>query len=190
MLFLAESGSRTGNENDVLERFIVRIAAGEQEALVQLYQQTRTAVYGFALSITKHGTDAEDVLQDTYLQVWQGAEGYRAQGRPIAWMMTIVRNLALDRLRERARTAELPPEDWWPEDSSALTQEDRLTLEALLQLLPNEDRQIVTLHAVAGLKHREIAALLKLPLSTVLSKYNRSMKKLQLAWKEAEERAL
>lgn len=187
MLFLAESGPRPGYDDDALERSIARIAAGEREALAQLYQHSRTAVYGFALSIMKQRADAEDVLQDTYLQVWQGAEGYRAQGRPMAWLMTIVRNLALDRLRERLRTAELPPEDWQLTDDPALTQEDRLTLEALLGQLSDEERQIVTLHAIAGLKHREIAALLKLPLSTVLSKYNRSMKKLQLAWKEAEE---
>lgn len=188
MLFLAESGPRPGYESDVLERFIARIAAGEREALAQLYQQTRTAVYGFALSITKHVADAEDVLQDTYLQVWQGAESYRAHGRPMAWLMTIVRNLALDRLRERARTAQLPLEDQWPENSM-MTPDDRLTLEALLERLPDEERQVVVLHAITGLRHREIAALLKLPLSTVLSKYNRSVKKLQLAWKEAEEHA-
>lgn len=188
MLFLAESGPRPGYDDDALERSIARIAAGEREALAQLYQHSRTAVYGFALSMVKNQADAEDVLQDTYLQVWQGAESYRAQGRPMAWLMTIVRNLALDRLRERARTAQLPPEDRWPENSMT-TPDDRLTLEALLELLSDEERQIVVLHAITGLRHREIAALLKLPLSTVLSKYNRSMKKLQLAWKEAEGHA-
>lgn len=106
----------------------------------------------------------------------------------MAWLMTVTRNLALDRLRERSRTAQLPPEDWQGADDPALTQEDRLTLEALLGLLSDEDRQIVTLHAVAGLKHREISSLMGIPLSTVLSRYNRSMKKLKLAWKEAEVR--
>ena len=61
-----------------------------------------------------------------------------------------------------------------------------MTLEALLSALGDEERQIVTLHALTGLKHREIAELLGLPLATVLSKYSRALKKLQLAWKEAD----
>lgn len=60
-----------------------------------------------------------------------------------------------------------------------------MTLLALLEALGDQERQIVTLHALAGLKHREIAAMLALPLPTVLSKYSRALKKLQLAWKEA-----
>lgn len=55
------------------------------------------AVYGFALSILKNAHDAEDVLQDVYLQVWHGASGYRSHGKAMGWMMTITRNLTLDR---------------------------------------------------------------------------------------------
>ena len=69
---------------------------------------------------------------------------------------------------------------------SQVTPEDRLVLESLLSLLGEQERQIVTLHALTGLKHREIAQLLGLPLSTVLSKYHRGMKKLQNAWKEVQ----
>ena len=68
----------------------------------------------------------------------------------------------------------------------AVTHEDRMMLEAVLSALSDEERQIVTLHALTGLRHREIAALLGLPLPTVLSKYSRALKKLQLAWKEAD----
>ena len=64
--------------------------------------------------------------------------------------------------------------------------EDRMMLEAVLSALSDEERQIVTLHALTGLRHREIAALLGLPLPTVLSKSSRALKKLQLAWKEAD----
>lgn len=185
MLFLTAEEERP---RDGLDALIAGVARGDREALAELYRRTHAAVYGFALSMVKNAADAEDILQDAYLQVWQGAERYRARGKPMAWLMTVTRNLALDRLRERSRTAELPPEDWSTADDSALTQEDRLTLEALLGLLSGDERQIVTLHALTGLRHREIASLLGLPLPTVLSKYNRSMKKLKLAWKEAEDR--
>ena len=101
--------------------------------------------------------------------------------------MTITRNLSYDRLRQRARTESLGEEDWLEQlaDRPAVTHEDRLTLAALLEDLSQEEQQIVTLHALTGLKHREIAALLELPLATVLSKYARALKKLQHAWKEA-----
>ena len=68
-------------------------------------------------------------------------------------------------------------------DVPAVDHEDRMMLAALLRLLTEEERQIVVLHAVSGMKHREIAALLKMNLSTVLSKYNRALKKLREAAK-------
>ena len=128
------------------------------------------------------------ILHDAYLQVWNAAGGYRAQGKPMAWLLTITRNLALSRLREHGRTEPLVQEDWQDHlaDAPAVTHEDRMTLEALLSALGDQERQIVTLHALTGLKHREIAQVLGLPLATVLSKYSRALKKLQLAWKEAE----
>ena len=81
----------------------------------------------------------------------------------------------------------LPYEDW--EKLTArlprVTAEDRLVLYAALYRLTAAERQIVTLHAVSGFLHRECASMLRLPLSTVLSKYNRAIKKLQQALEEA-----
>ena len=180
-----------------LEDCIARIAGGDKDALADLYSRTRPAVYGFALSIVKNAHDAEDILHDACLQVWNAAGGYRRQGKPMAWVLTITRNLAISRLREHGRTEPLVQEDWQDRraDNPAVTHEDRvmpvsythlMMLEAVLSALSDEERQIVTLHALTGLRHREIAALLGLPLPTVLSKYSRALKKLQLAWKEAD----
>ena len=84
-------------------------------------------------------------------------------------------------LRRRGQTDTIAPEEWaaLPDLEQRLTPEDRQVLHALLDSLDSQERRIVVLHAVAGLKHREIAALLELPLSTVLSKYSRSLKKLR-----------
>ena len=186
-MFFMTVASPAPQDGALLDSCIARIAAGEQEALSQLYDKVRPAVYGFALSILKNAHDAEDVLQDTLLQVWQAAGSYHSHGKAIAWVMTITRNLSYDRLRQRARTESLGDEDWLEQlaDRPAVTHEDRLTLAALLESLSPEEQQIVTLHALTGLKHREVAALLELPLATVLSKYARALKKLQHAWKEA-----
>ena len=163
-----------------LDLLLQEIAAGNPAALEALYRHTRPAVYGFALSILKNAHDAEDVLHDCYVAVWQAA-GYRTQGKPMAWLMTITRNLCLQLLRQRQKTADLPEEDWEPclREPMSVTPEDRLVLTACMERLSDEERQIVALHAVSGFKHREIAALLQLPLSTVLSKYRRALKKLK-----------
>lgn len=164
-----------------LEELMAGLAAGDRESLAQLYHRTRAAVYGLALSILGSGHDAEDVTQDTYVTVWEKCHLYRPQGTPMAWLLTITRNLARMKLRDRGRTQDLGEEQWHaiPAQSPSVTPEDRAVLEAALNILSDQERQIVVLHAAAGLKHREIAKLLELPLPTVLSKYRRALSKLK-----------
>ena len=164
-----------------MDDLLFRIAAGEQAALAQLYEHTQASVFGFALSILKNTHDAEDVLHDCYVAVWQGAAGYRSRGKPLAWILTVTRNLCLQQLRTRSRVADLAPEDWesYLADKEGVTLEDRSILRSCMEQLRDEERQIVTLHALSGFKHREIAAILQLPLPTVLSKYHRAVKRLK-----------
>lgn len=186
-LVMTAPSSQSGRQDGVIENCIAKIATGDQEALTLLYRKTSAAVYGFALSILKNKQDAEDVLQDTYIQIWNAAGSYTPNGKPLAWIFTITRNLALMRIRERSRTVAVAPEDWQSvfADVPAVNHEDRQMLASLLGTLSDQERQIVILHAMTGLKHREIAELLNLRLSTVLSKYNRSLKKLCNVLKEA-----
>ena len=72
------------------------------------------------------------------------------------------------------------------EEISQVTSDDRIVLEALLKSLQDTERQILVLHALSGMKHREIASLLQIPLPTVLSKYHRAVKKLGKIMKEAD----
>lgn len=166
---------------DGLESCIAHIAQGDRDALALLYRQTYAAVYGFALSILKHPQDAEDVMQETFIQIWKAAGSYTGAGKPMAWIFTVARNLALMRLRQQARCAAADVEQFPAAQDPALSPEDRLTLWALLDSLDDEERQIVVLHAMSGLKHREIAEMMHFPLGTVLSKYNRALKKLRHA---------
>ena len=186
---MTEPSSRSGRQDGITENCIVRIAAGDRDALTPLYRQTSAAVYGFALSILKNKQDAEDVLQDAYLRIWNAAGSYTPGGKPLAWILTVTRNLALMRIRERSRTVEMAPGVWqdYLAEEAAGSEEDRLMLASLLETLSDQERQIVMLHAMTGWKHREIAELLHLPLPTVLSKYNRALKKLRNVWKEATE---
>ena len=173
--------ARAANPNGELEALIGGIAAGSREDLAELYRCTRAAVYGLALSYLKNGAEAEDVAQDTFVKVWAAAPSYRPQGKPMAWLLTIARNLALGRLRTAARIQDLSEAQWsaFSIESDTLTADDRTVLAAALGRLSDEERHIVVLHAVCGLKHREIAQFLGLALPTVLSKYHRSLKKLK-----------
>ena len=174
-----------GPDRKELEQILIAVAAGEQEALEQLYHRTRAAVYALALSILKHTHDAQDVTQDTFVRVWDSAPQYRPKGSPVAWILTITRNLALMKLRRDAKHVELDEDQWQaiPADLPGVTPEDRHLLQEALAVLTEEERRIVMLHAVSGLKHREIAALLELPLATTLSKYHRALKKLRVFMK-------
>ena len=83
------------------DSLILRVAQGDTQAFSELYLRVHKAVYGFALSIVKNQHDAEDVMQDTFLKVDAAAGSYQSKGKPMAWVLTIARNLALEKLRER-----------------------------------------------------------------------------------------
>ena len=166
------------------EMLIKAIADGDGDAFRQFYQETARPVYSFILSLTQSPQEAEDVMQDTYLSVWTKAEDYIPQGKPLAWVFTIARNLCYMRFREQKKHSFVGLEELEGMEEGESCQpieqaaERKVLLDALKKLRQQE-RQIVLLHAAAGLKHREVARALKLPLATELSKYNRSMKKLQ-----------
>ena len=95
-----------------LQQLLIHIAGGEREALAELYQRTRSAVYGLALSYLKNAHDAQDLTQDVYVQVWDRAEQYRLIGSPMGWLLAVCRNLCLMRLRREERHAALSEEEW------------------------------------------------------------------------------
>lgn len=164
-----------------LERLLYRIAKGDTEALADFYTRTHGAVYALALSMTGSAQDAEELAHDAYLRIWDRAGSYRAKGSPMAWTLTVVRNLCLMELRRRRRRADLSEEEWnaIPADAPGVSAEDRAVLQKALGILEPDERRVVLLHAVSGMKHREIADLMDMPLGTVLSKYRRAISKLR-----------
>lgn len=158
-----------------LDYWLRQIGRGDRDALEQLYNATSSAVYAYALSILKNSSDAQDAMHDTYLSILQKAADYRSQGKPLAWILTITRNHCLMLLRRQKRYVGL--------DASPVTScsapEDALILKLCMELLNDEDRQIVVLHAVAGITHRQIGQLMGIKTPTVLSRYHRAIRKLR-----------
>ena len=78
-------------ERRELQRLLIRVAGGDRDALAELYQRTRAAVCGLALSYLKNAHDAQDLTQDVYVQVWDCAAQYRPAGSPMGWLLTVDR---------------------------------------------------------------------------------------------------
>lgn len=168
------------NRDETLNDLLLAIQNNDRDALAALYHETSASVYAFALSILKNPHDAEDVLQDCFIQIFQNARQYHPAGKPMAWIMTIAKNLCFMQLRKQSKMEALP-QQWdtmipWNEEAAAI---DRIVLQQCMSRLTDQQRQIVVLHAVAGMKHREIAVLMNLALPTVLSKYHRAIQKLK-----------
>lgn len=166
-----------------LEELLRQIALGSQQAFEELYRATDSAIYGYALSLTKNHHEAQDVMMDTYLKIRCAAHLYMPMGKPMAWILTITKNIARTKLRSAGRQIPLDDlEETTP--SFDRDSEEAVALEQAMKVLGDQERQILILHAVTGLKHREIAEMLGMPLATVLSKYARSLKKLKKALEE------
>ena len=171
-------------KNQKIEKLISRMSNGDKNAIGELYELVKTDVYAYALSKLKSRDDAEDVLHDTFVRLYRYSGKYEARGKPMAWIFTITMNLAKRQAELRRRHISydetIGDEQEAPESLETQTAMSDF-VRCILQILDDEEREIVVLHAVSGMKHREIAALLDKPLATVLSKYSRAIKKLQSA---------
>jgi len=179
----------TGTVANLDEGLFERIGSGDMSAFDLLYRDTERAMYTYALSLTRSHDEALDLVQEAYVKVLSAAHLYQPMGKPLAWMFTIQKNLHLSKLRKSGRIVPLDTFDIENNSHFSYVEdpEDRMVLEAALTILNSEEQQIVLLHAVSGMKHKEIAETIGIGLSTTLSKYNRALKKLR---RFLEERGL
>lgn len=166
-----------------LTLLLAAIVGREDGALAELYDCTASRLYGLARAMLANSADAEEVVCDVYVQVWQTAGSFDStRGSVLAWMMMICRSRALDLLRQRRTRAErsvegMPEEegaDLGPEDMLSQFQEGTAVHRALAQLSPLR-RQLVGLAFFKGLSHQEIAEAMRLPIGTVKSHLRRSL---------------
>jgi RNA polymerase sigma-70 factor (ECF subfamily) len=170
---------------------VQRVAAGDQAALAALYDTTNRLVYGLVLRVLGDASSAEEVLLDVYTQVWRQANSYDTnRGAPLAWLTTIARSRAIDRLRsgwqDQQRKEPLdvlgdaPAGAASPEDMTVASERQRFVRAALNSLTP-EQREVIELAYYSGLSHSEIAAKLNQPLGTVKTRTRLGMMKLREA---------
>lgn len=178
--------------NIIDERLFEKIANGDDVAFTELYYASYRQIYGFLLALTKNKEDAEDLLQNTYIRIRNGSHLYRKQGTPMTWMCAVAKNQFLDFVRKKSKGVSVDFDEVEKYVSEGLGTgvkqhkdvENEMVLEKAFEILNKQERTIVVLHMIDGLKHREISKITGIPLSTVLSKYNRSLKKLREFIKE------
>lgn len=169
----------TAQKHKIDEEIIFKIGNGSLEALENLYNNTERILYSYALSLVGNHHDANDIVSDTYIKVCSAAHLYKPMGKPLAWIFTIERNLAYDLIKKRNKNTTISDYNNIISYNNLTGCEDKIVLNTALSILAPEERSIIMLHAISGLKHREIASSLELPISTVLSKYHRGLKKLK-----------
>jgi RNA polymerase sigma-70 factor (ECF subfamily) len=163
------------------------IAGGDEQSLSTLYTRYKLILFSLILRIVHSQPEAEDVLQEVFLQVWRKASDFdEARGRPFTWLVTLARSRAIDRLRaldSRDRTAteaarDVPDSISDASDDAVKSEQAGIVRGALVQL-PEEQRRILVLAYFEGLTQSEIAERLTTPLGTVKTRMRSGMIKLR-----------
>ncbi|MBD0369334.1 MAG: sigma-70 family RNA polymerase sigma factor [Pyrinomonadaceae bacterium] len=163
------------------------VAGGDEAALSALYDRYRLILFGLLLRILHSRAEAEDCLQEVFIQVWRQASSFdEARGRPFTWLVTMARSRAIDRLRalsSRDRTVQESAREAVEEVSDAVTDairsEQGATVRAALDALPQEQRRVLELAYFEGLTQSEIAERLNQPLGTIKTRTRSALMKLR-----------
>jgi RNA polymerase sigma-70 factor, ECF subfamily len=165
-----------------------RIASGDGEAFRRFYDRYASLAFTFAIRLLGSRSDAEDLLQEVFLQVWRQAQSYSPErGSPEAWLITITRSRAIDKLRSTRRRDMRPLS---PDEPARLeggthvapptqASEAKLTVEGVLTKLPEAQRVVLELAYFDGLTQSEIAARLSEPLGTVKTRIRAGLERLR-----------
>jgi RNA polymerase sigma-70 factor, ECF subfamily len=173
------------------EAQLVRQAArGDRDAFAALYDLYSRPLYSFAIRILGDPKEAEDVLQEVFLQIWEKASQYdEAAGKPFSWAVTMTRNKAIDRIRSRQRRSRLIEEA--AENLGETTSEpaapavagvgpdEAAQIRAAMESLPKDQRRAIEMAFFGGLTHIQIAESLKEPLGTIKARIRRGMLQLR-----------
>ena len=167
---------------------IQQVAKQDRDAFSQLYDRFSTLVFTLAMRMLKARSDAEDLLQEVFVQVWRQAQNYSAErGSPEAWIINIARSRAIDKIRSIRRMQKsfvhtddpARAESLENVESSAAESETRLTMNSALANLPDPQRKVLELAYFDGLTQNEIADRLAEPLGTVKTRMRSGIQKLR-----------
>jgi RNA polymerase sigma-70 factor (ECF subfamily) len=171
-------------------QLVRQVAQGDRDAFAALYDLYAKPLYSLILRILSDPKEAEDVLQEVFLQLWEKAGAFdEAAGKPFSWVVTMTRNKAIDRIRSRQRRSRLFEEASGSIEATAsetaapapigVEQDEAAQIRTALNALPKEQRQAIEMAFFRGLTHSEIAEALREPLGTVKARIRRGMLQLR-----------
>ncbi|OJW90973.1 MAG: RNA polymerase subunit sigma-24 [Burkholderiales bacterium 67-32] len=172
---------------DLLNRTLVAVAEEDRDAFAELYRLTSACLFGVIVRMVRNRAEAEDLLQDVFVNVWRRASAFDAtRGTAMTWLIALARNRTIDRLREH-REAALDDDDALaiPSDEPtpsmlAEASEDRRRLDHCMQRLEPQQRRAVRDAFFGGESYSELATRLCVPLGTMKSWIRRSLQQLKL----------
>jgi len=173
-------------------RLLRLVAGGDKIAFAELYDRFSGPLYATALRVIRDTTEAQDIVHDTFVTLWEKASSFEAgRGTAFAWALTLVRNRAIDSVRMRRRRAELltssaPADLGYDEDLSGTAAADQAILgdeatavRAAVATLPADQKRALELAFFSGLTQQQIAEKLSEPLGTVKARIRRGLLKLR-----------
>jgi RNA polymerase sigma-70 factor (ECF subfamily) len=172
-----------------MAELLVRVALSDQQAFAELYRQTSSHLYAVALRILRESGAAEEVLQESYVNIWHHAGSYvAAKSQPLTWLTSIVRNRCLDQMRRREidtvtiddeEQGMMLADDRPSLEDMLLSSADALAVKGCVERLEAGQKQAIALAFYQGLSHSELARHLGQPLGTVKSWVRRGLERLK-----------
>ena len=169
-----------------IENMISRIGLGDRIAFSSLYDATSAKLFGVCLRVLNNRAEAEEVLQEAYVRIWQKADSYAANGySPMTWLITVTRNLAIDRLR--ARKAPTQDIDDMPDirdtgptpEAAAIAASERAQIDTCMDELDDGRADAVRGAYLDGYSYQELADQYGVPINTMRTWLRRSLQKLK-----------
>lgn len=166
--------------NNETNKLVKKLQNGDMSVFDEIYYETKNLVFYTILNILKDYSLSEDIMQDTYLQALAKIHSYKPTYSFKSWIATIAKNLALNEFNKRKKTTTLDVQDH--ESFFGLVPsniENKILIEQIFRILNDTEREIVLLHVVADMKHKDIAKIVDKPLGTVTWLYKTSIEKLR-----------
>jgi RNA polymerase sigma-70 factor, ECF subfamily len=177
------SHSQPSKELDEDAELVLRVGEGDVAAYRELVKRYAAKLARFAERLLRDSSEAEDVVQETFVKLWQHARDYSPKARVTTWLHRITHNLAVDRLRARGRTEQLPDDDAMPISASQATLIDEkrrvIELDRALAALPERQATaivLVHLHGLSGAEAGEVLGVGAEAVESLLARGRRALK--------------
>lgn len=173
---------------DEFKHLVQRIIQKDNNAFDLLYHKTKYSVYAIIYSVVKDKQTTEDLVQDTYIKMLRTIESYQPKYQFKTWLLTIAKRIAYDYYRKNKNISLIDVQEQeylLPSTDDSIYQ--KMESEMFLSILTEEERTIVLLKVVDGMKHHEIGKLMNKPQGTIMWLYQKAIKKMQAYGKEGKQ---